>query len=330
MANSDYSVVGTGQFCSVAKLMTSLSPATTMIGISDLRTSVPGDAVVGSLILIGDEIMQIVSMASSAWTVKRGCLDTIPLNHAANQTIYVIDRQVGSNFVEYLGTQTISVKLLAKAVGGVVPMEYAPPREVVFNQRFARPYPPGFMQANSQPWYIEASVDGDADLTLSWVGRNKVLQADQVLGQQDGGVAVDPALSYTVRVYTEGDSLVRTVSNITTSPWVYTFEQMVADFNLWTLQSTGIYRGYLTLHSTQDGLDSMHGYRVQFALDTADIVATPGAPTGLTLGTATTTSRQLSWTAPTFVGGSAISDYVIQYSANGGTTWTTLDRKSVV
>ena len=56
----------------------------------------------------------------------------------------------------------------------------------------------------------------------------------------------------------------------------------------------------------------------------ATIVAAtlPAAPTSLTAdggnGSAT-----LTWSAPTNTGGSAITDYSIQYSSNGGTTWST-------
>jgi titin len=51
----------------------------------------------------------------------------------------------------------------------------------------------------------------------------------------------------------------------------------------------------------------------------------PASPTALTVfaGFPTTTSVKLSWTAPTDTGGSAVTDYMIEYSKNG-TTWTTL------
>jgi large repetitive protein len=48
----------------------------------------------------------------------------------------------------------------------------------------------------------------------------------------------------------------------------------------------------------------------------------PDAPTAV-IGTAGDTQVSLSWTTPASNGGAAISDYVIQYSSNSGSTWTT-------
>ena len=54
----------------------------------------------------------------------------------------------------------------------------------------------------------------------------------------------------------------------------------------------------------------------------------PAAPTGLAVESAPASGvgsgqLRLSWTAPANTGGSPITDYVVQYSSNGGTTWTT-------
>lgn len=49
----------------------------------------------------------------------------------------------------------------------------------------------------------------------------------------------------------------------------------------------------------------------------------PDAPTGLTLGAATTTTQPLTWAAPANNGGAAITDYVIQRSPAGAGTWST-------
>jgi len=47
----------------------------------------------------------------------------------------------------------------------------------------------------------------------------------------------------------------------------------------------------------------------------------PAAPTNLS-GTAGNGQVVLSWTSPSGNGGSAITDYTVQYSSNGGTRWT--------
>ena len=48
---------------------------------------------------------------------------------------------------------------------------------------------------------------------------------------------------------------------------------------------------------------------------------TAAAPTGM-IGTAGDTQVSLVWTAPVSDGGATITDYRVQYSSNGGTTWT--------
>jgi len=61
---------------------------------------------------------------------------------------------------------------------------------------------------------------------------------------------------------------------------------------------------------------------------TASAAVTPGlasAPTGLT-ATAGNAQASLTWTAPTDNGGSAITDYSVQFSSNSGSTWTTVSR----
>ena len=51
---------------------------------------------------------------------------------------------------------------------------------------------------------------------------------------------------------------------------------------------------------------------------------TPGAPTSVTVTDPGTDGyASVSWTAPASNGGSAITDYIIQYSSNSGSSWTT-------
>ncbi len=50
----------------------------------------------------------------------------------------------------------------------------------------------------------------------------------------------------------------------------------------------------------------------------------PGAPSGLT-GTPGNAQVSLTWSAPVSNGGNAITDYVVEYSTNSGTTWITFN-----
>ena len=53
-----------------------------------------------------------------------------------------------------------------------------------------------------------------------------------------------------------------------------------------------------------------------------DSLTAPGAPTGLTATASGTTAINLSWSAPASTGGSAITGYKIEVSANGTSGWT--------
>ena len=55
----------------------------------------------------------------------------------------------------------------------------------------------------------------------------------------------------------------------------------------------------------------------------AAVSTAPGQVTGLTFGTSSTSTQPLTWTAPVSNGGSAITDYLIEYKATASGTWLT-------
>jgi len=95
------------------------------------------------------------------------------------------------------------------------------------------------------------------------------------------------------------------------------------------LSSASNYVGYIDL--TNDVLDNPYDSVPSYFgtlvadLDTGSSGPTvPQAPTGLTANTISSSQINLSWTAPSNNGGSAITGYKIAQSTNGGSTWSTL------
>jgi hypothetical protein len=66
-------------------------------------------------------------------------------------------------------------------------------------------------------------------------------------------------------------------------------------------------------------------YALSNVLTVGGATTAPSAPTNL-IGTAGNGQVSLTWTAPSSNGGSAITDYKIQHSSNGGTTWSDFNR----
>ena len=74
--------------------------------------------------------------------------------------------------------------------------------------------------------------------------------------------------------------------------------------------------------------ESSTSHRPMYGLSAVFTVMTdteaPGAPTGLTATAEGPEDIDLSWTAPSSIGGAAITGYKIEFSINGGTTWSDL------
>jgi Fibronectin type III domain len=93
--------------------------------------------------------------------------------------------------------------------------------------------------------------------------------------------------------------------------------------------TTGVFPGTGQANTLYVATDTSRTYQytggvyVELGPGATIVAATlPGAPTSLTAAGGNG-SATLTWSAPTNTGGSAITDYSIQYSSNGGTTWST-------
>lgn len=234
MANSDYVVRGQGALTPYGLLQAELAPGQASMTIMNFQ-AIQGagvDLQVGMAVLIGDEIVRLNSNTLPVLDISRGCADTIPALHPAGTGVWFFSETADGDDREYSATTEIAVKVLPVSQSdGPVPLSKAPPHDLVFNWRFSRPYPPGLMLCNGVPWHtgIFEFEELDTEWTFTWKHRDRLLQADQLIGHEEDSIGPEPGSTYTALVYNKDNTLVRTVAGLTGEVWVYDRELAEAD-----------------------------------------------------------------------------------------------------
>ena len=272
MANSDYNVrTSTQPFCPTALLASAITRLQTSVTMSGYTEPAPNGIRIGMAAMIDDEIVSIEGRSGNALTIGRGCCDTIPANHAANARIWFFDDSIGVDGIEYGSTEIISVKILPRtSTGGNVPIENSNPNALVMNWRFARPYPPGRVLVDGQPWYsvIPFLQAGSETLSLSWAHRDRITQQDQLLDHQALSIGPELGVTYRLRFYRTADNALVRTATVTGASYDYNLAQAISDFNVFST----IMQGYIIVESMRDGLTSWQNYRIDFEFDASSAV----------------------------------------------------------
>ncbi len=259
MANSDYILRGEGGFSPYGVLNVALTPDAGVIDITGYQgVSVSGDLEVDMGVMIGDEILRLKSTSLPFLQVARGCADTIPALHLINTPVWFFSLNAVSDEREYTALDPIAVKVLPFSLSdGPVPIEAAPPQNLVFNWRFARPYAPGLMTCQGLPWYSEtfALEDTDTEYLFEWTHRDRVLQGDQLIGHEEADIGPEPGVTYGVRIFDRYDTLVDTITGITDNFWSYSKVDALADI------PTGV--GRVEIFAVRDSFESWQFYTVR-------------------------------------------------------------------
>ena len=167
----------------------------------------------GTAALWGSEIVRVdaINPDTGAVRLARGCADTAPTLHVAGERIWFYDAYAASDEREYVDGETVNVKLLTRTPSDQLAMEAAPIDSVVMTKRFARPYLPANLRING---ITQPEVDVTAPVTLTWMHRDRVGQADQLVDQTASSIGPEAGTTYTVRAY-RGSTLLATTSAIT-------------------------------------------------------------------------------------------------------------------
>jgi hypothetical protein len=188
--------VAGGDFSATATLAGALGPTDTVAMLADMRDL--DQVAVGSEALIDEELVRVdaVDPVAGALTLARGCVDTVPVPHAAGARVWFTDTYVGADPTEYLDGDTVQAKLLTRTQQGTLDPALAPVAQVRLDARHARPYPPGRLRINGAAWPQTAF----ARLDVAWAHRDRMLQGDRLIEHEAGSIGPEPGTTTTVRV----------------------------------------------------------------------------------------------------------------------------------
>lgn len=269
MANSDYVIKGGGGFTPYATLAAAIDQVGETITFADLVEPVPNSLKVGMTLMIEKELLLLYELGTGTMKCRRGCADTIPWVHGKDVAIWFIESTIGGLRTEYAGGDTLSVKILPYIPGGQrLKVPDAVPTPITMNWRFFRPYPPAQMRVNGARWFTTGVLSSaTGSLALTWVHRNRVVQADILVGHDEANVPPEVGQTYTLRVYDQFNTLVRTEVGITGQSYGYLWAQALNDFGLASDPVGQNYNGRFEFESERDTFASWQFYNSNFVLN---------------------------------------------------------------
>jgi hypothetical protein len=234
----------------------------------DLNTLVntdSGGVVLGTNLALIDE--EIVSWTT--WTlnsdgtisiagVLRGVMDTVPADHASGAIVCFVTDGCGlTQQSPYGSDQTVQAKILPENNAGTFPLTSASYVTVTTRSRVSRPYPPGNVCEQSQPYGTRYTATL-GPVTISWSSRNRLTQAAAglMIRQDQGTIAGEVGQIFKV-VVVIGGVTIRTV-NPATSPFTYAVADRITD--------GGVGPVTLEIYSNANTLDSFQPQAVTFEM----------------------------------------------------------------
>lgn len=251
---SGYEDGGILDYCPYAILADSTVTKTqTVFNISEWNNT--SDIRIGSYCILNDELMRVdvVNTSTDELTVGRGALDSVPSqDHTTGDMILFLDDYSASDETEYVQSDNINVKLLTRTASEVLSLGEVTATNLVFAARAIRPYPPGNVQINSN-LFPDEIVNGD--VVFTWAHRDRVQQTGgTIVDYEDGNVGPEAGQTYTLDLYDETDTLVRSETGLTGTTYTWTNATELTDTGLGHLTGKITYE----LYSVRDGWESLN------------------------------------------------------------------------
>lgn len=244
-------VADLGIWCPTATLATDIDYLTKTITLDDY--SLLEDVEIGTAAIIDNEIVRIdgIDLVNKQLLIGRGCADTVPAKHNTGAVIWFYDGFETIDTTEYSTGLIVEAKLLSNTGTEQLEENAAPLETITMQGRQAKPYPPANVKINSLSY--PALVDDY--LTVSWVERNRLLQADQLIDTTVGDIAAEDNTTYNLRFITD-NTIAHSVTGLTNKSYTWDtetgtqvdyvlmqFENNINDEagNIWTPTGTPVY-----------------------------------------------------------------------------------------
>lgn len=258
----------TGDWCPtgllVGGLARELGPSSAMVtSFSRLE-----DVVVGSAAMIDDEIVRVdaINYDTGALTLARACGDTVPAMHAAGARIWFYDGFAAVDETTYSQGVSLQLQLLTNTSLGQLDPALASTDTLATQGRQGRPYPPAQFKVAGQLYPANVS----STLSVSWVHRDRLGQADQLIDATVGSIGPESGTTYSARLLKVGTGEVLASQTGITSALI-------------VLSTT--YSGQVTMElwSERGGLQSLQRYSHTFNYTSDAQLWTPAELSGLRL-----------------------------------------------
>lgn len=212
LQGGNYVAEGTGAWCPAAQLVDALTDEPTNTVMRWARGNNTDLVDAGSLAMINGELVQIMGTASTPpggdpegkyLTIRRACADTVSAAHAADSIIWFY-QGFGGVGQQRLAGESATVKLLPRLGQATLGADSAPADSITFVGRPFLPYVQGRPRLNG----VRKPATVTGALTVTWVHRDRVLQADQPLPNDDAtSVGPDATTRYALRFYDASNTL---------------------------------------------------------------------------------------------------------------------------
>jgi hypothetical protein len=199
---ADFGEAVGGDFSDWAKLPQDIDQEEFLLVFAE--ASMPNVAT-GSVALVDDEIIQVLSIDSTTNTVtfKRGCLDTVPDEHAKDTFVFFYDTGSAESEREFVAGETVTGKVLSETSSQTMDPSLAQTLTVDLVGRFNKPYPPACLLVDGESLLTSSTLGTGA--TLTWARRNRVTQMDTVVGHDEGDISPEVGQTTSI-VITQADN----------------------------------------------------------------------------------------------------------------------------